>query len=358
MNSRIALVAMVLLIVGCVGVANAALIPSFTPTGTIDIDYPNAVLFTDTSTGAPTSWVWNATNVSGDGIERTFNTSQHATFFSTYVGNYLISLNATSITESNISAQTTWVNVNSTLNAMYTPFGFTTVWLPNGITFTDTSTGSPTSWLWDFGDGFTSTDQNAVHVWGTHGVYRVNFTAYTGPISATNSSFVEISTSDFMAIPNYTFGDTPATVTFTDQSDNATAWAWNFGDGVGSVLQNPVHSYTHYGVYTVVLTASNIDGGATTTKTDYITISGTAKDEFKESMQGKGETSANSVIPLLGFIAIISAIVVLILFLTMMLSGGMPDSGLVLLVFEIVVVFIVVILGVSVIVVSTGVLQI
>jgi uncharacterized membrane protein len=44
---------------------------------------------------------------------------------------------------------------------------------PNdAISFIDTSTGLPTTWLWDFGDGNTSTDQNPTHVYSAIGGYR------------------------------------------------------------------------------------------------------------------------------------------------------------------------------------------
>ena len=49
--------------------------------------------------------------------------------------------------------------------------------VPAVITFTDRSTGSPTSWSWDFGDGETSTLQNPVHTYNTVGIYPVNLTA-------------------------------------------------------------------------------------------------------------------------------------------------------------------------------------
>lgn len=45
------------------------------------------------------------------------------------------------------------------------------------ITFTDTSTGSPTSWAWDFGDSTTSTVQNPTKTYTTPGTYTVTLTA-------------------------------------------------------------------------------------------------------------------------------------------------------------------------------------
>ena len=65
-------------------------------------------------------------------------------------------------------------------------------------------------------------------------------------------------------------GPAPLTVQFTDLSQNATEWNWNFGDGVSSPEQNPKHIYTAAGNYTVNLKASNMNG--TTSKTAVITV--------------------------------------------------------------------------------------
>jgi PKD repeat protein len=48
---------------------------------------------------------------------------------------------------------------------------------PLEVTFTDTSTESPTSWFWDFGDGNTSTSQNPVHEYNIFGTVTVTLTA-------------------------------------------------------------------------------------------------------------------------------------------------------------------------------------
>ena len=47
--------------------------------------------------------------------------------------------------------------------------------VPLTVQFTDTSTGRPTSWLWDFGDKNTSTDQNPKHTYTREGNYTVEF---------------------------------------------------------------------------------------------------------------------------------------------------------------------------------------
>ena len=69
----------------------------------------------------------------------------------------------------------------------------------------------------------------------------------------------ETITADFTASP--ASGEAPLTVQFTDTSTGSpTAWSWDFGDGTTSPDQNPIHTYTSAGAYTVTLTASNANG--------------------------------------------------------------------------------------------------
>ncbi len=78
-----------------------------------------------------------------------------------------------------------------------------------------------------------------------------------GPVSVFNS-----------AINNYT-------VTFSDLSiNNPTAWSWDFGDGNTSTAQNPVHTYTSTGVYTVEQFVSNACGTSSRTITIVISAVG------------------------------------------------------------------------------------
>ncbi|ACL17090.1 PKD domain-containing protein [Methanosphaerula palustris] len=72
-----------------------------------------------------------------------------------------------------------------------------------------------------------------------------------------------------------TNGTAPLAVQFNDQSTGTPAsWSWDFGDGTTSTVQNPSHTYTVAGNYTVNLTATNAGGSNTITKTNYITVTG------------------------------------------------------------------------------------
>ena len=81
-----------------------------------------------------------------------------------------------------------------------------------------------------------------------------------------------------MSVTNFTadvlIGPVPLTVNFTDLSSPVpTAWLWDFGDGTSSsTLQNPTHTYTTGGVYSVTLTITSSAGYAPFTQTRYITV--------------------------------------------------------------------------------------
>jgi PKD repeat protein len=62
-------------------------------------------------------------------------------------------------------------------------------------------------------------------------------------------------------------------VNFTDQSTgDIISWQWDFGDGSTSTEQDPSHTYTVSGMYTVSLTVTGPGGSDNRTKTDYIIV--------------------------------------------------------------------------------------
>ena len=149
---------------------------------------------------------------------------------------------------------------------------------PLTVQFTDTSTNSPTSWNWTFGDGGTSTAQNPSYTYTTPGIYTVtlNATNAGGSKITTKTGFITVlllspPVANFTATP--TSGTAPLTVQFTDESTNSpTSWNWTFGDGGTSTLQNPTHTYTSTWPYNVGLTVANAKGSATTVQTGYVNV--------------------------------------------------------------------------------------
>jgi PKD repeat protein len=102
----------------------------------------------------------------------------------------------------------------------------------------------------------------------------------TGDTSAQSWTFAVAVKAPTASVPVADFtgtplsGTGPLSVVFTDASTNTpTSWAWTFGDGGTSTAQNPSHSYTTAGTYTVVLVATNSAGSNTLTRTGYVTVS-------------------------------------------------------------------------------------
>jgi PKD repeat protein len=66
--------------------------------------------------------------------------------------------------------------------------------VPLDVYFSDTSSGNPISWIWDFGDGKTSTLQNVTHRYTTAGTYSVTLLAqnsdFSGSITQPNAVIV------------------------------------------------------------------------------------------------------------------------------------------------------------------------
>ena len=238
-------------------------LPDFTATiAPVDGLAPATVTFADTSTGAPTTWLWDF----GDGTTSTLQNPPAKTYNTP--GNYLVKL-----TVSNAVAT---VSTSRTVRVFGVPVASFTHSIPNGIppvtiNFTDTSTGGPERWLWDFGDGVQSALQNPSHVYAAAGAYTVTLTVTSPAGTSTISHVINISGSlvaNFTRVLAPVNGVAPVTVTFTDTSvGTLTDWLWDFGDGTTSTLQNPpAHAYNTAGNYVVTLTVTDAAGEAATSQ--------------------------------------------------------------------------------------------
>lgn len=135
--------------------------------------------------------------------------------------------------------------------------------VPATIYFTNTSEGA-TSYYWDFGDFNYSTGSNAVHTYTQPGDYTVTLTAqFPDGGSLSKAVIIKVLTpaapvAAFTADPDTCNVNVP--VSFLNTSAGAISYSWAFGDGQFSSQENPIHSYTQAGVYTVTLTATNAIG--------------------------------------------------------------------------------------------------
>lgn len=150
---------------------------------------PLKVVFTDKSTGSPTSWKWNF----GDG---TSSTSKNPTHTYSKAGKYTVTLTVKNAKGNNKITKYNYITVLTPLRAPVAAFsaspisGYSTL----KVVFTDKSTGSPTSWNWNFGDGTSSTTRNPVHTYNKVGKYTVILTVKNakGINKITKSNFITV----------------------------------------------------------------------------------------------------------------------------------------------------------------------
>lgn len=164
-----------------------------------------------------------------------------------YVGNYTFNY------DFNICVDTTNTGCQSYFSYSSSPAG--------AVAFTDLSSGDPTYWFWDFGDGSYSGEQNPVHFYNSFGPYYVCLTIMTAD-SSCNDTYCE------NVYPNG--GGGGCTNSFTYDSQNmidftffgesqpapADSYFWDFGDGQTGNGQTVMHSYNvpNMQVFSVSLT--------------------------------------------------------------------------------------------------------
>lgn len=153
--------------------------------------------------------------------------------------------------------------------------------VPLEVSFSNGSTPSNASFLWDFGDGNTSTVSSPVHVYTQPGTYDVSLFGETafgceGEFTIPNliNAFPS-PTAAFMAIPDVVSFSNPF-VQFNDLSINPQFWQWDFDDPGSpdntSTVQNPSHVFTTDGEFYVTLIVSTDKGCADTTQRKVIVV--------------------------------------------------------------------------------------
>jgi PKD repeat protein len=156
-------------------------------------------------------------------------------------------------------------SVSSSLVANFTS-NLTSGNVPFTVQFNDTSTGNPTSWDWNLGDGTYSNIQNATHTFTTAGLYHVTLTASKSGVSSTITKDIIVSEQPVFPVANFSAnvseGFAPLSVQFNDSSENSDTVSWDFNnDGISDSQEiNPIHEFTTQGIYTVNLTATNVNG--------------------------------------------------------------------------------------------------
>jgi gliding motility-associated-like protein len=242
------------------------------------------ITFTDSSTvsGGATlvKWIWDF----GDGspvVNATSNAPQVHTY--TGAGSYNATLKVETSTGCQSLVYTRPISVYANPTASFNLNG--NVCLPQGTAnFVNASTmpdgtGPLLTYLWNFGDGNTSTATNPVHNYSSTGPFTVTLTA------TSNNGCVDDSVrtiSNIYSQPDATFTVDSVescyggTFNFTDQStapnSSVTQWFWDFGDATTSNLQNPTKQYAAVGSYVVKLYINSAAGCRSDTATMTVTV--------------------------------------------------------------------------------------
>lgn len=202
--------------------------------------------FYGSSNSNVTSWFWDF----GDG---NYSTEQNPVHTYTDSGYYMVCL---TINNCN-SAYCETIYVGDVNTDCYAYFYWNTTSNPNGLMgYQFTYAGSQsntTQYLWDFGDGQTSTLQNPIHYFINDSAHYVCLTITDGNCSNTYCEVVgDNNTGGCQAY--FSPMDSSGTFFFYDMSaGNISYWLWDFGDGTTSNDQYPSHQYSSPGVYTVCL---------------------------------------------------------------------------------------------------------
>ena len=166
------------------------------------------------------------------------------------------------------------------------------------VTFQNLSTGNPTSWKWDLGNGTQSVVANPVGTYFDPGTYTVKLLVRNASNAADSIVKTQFITVFALPSPAFKASDTtgcfPLRVQFTESSTAGSGtisnYQWDFGDGNLSNQANPIHTYTNSGNFTVILRVTNSNGcSKLLSKPSYIKTSDGVKAAFNYT-SGQGCT--------------------------------------------------------------------
>lgn len=166
------------------------------------------------------------------------------------------------------------VTIYATPVASFTPSPFSQMYPNTAISITNTTSTGTWQYTWDYGDGTISNLSNPPNnVYNTWGTYTINLLVEGPHCSDTAVRIIEI----IPPVPIADFtgpatGCRPLQVQFQNNSQYATNYSWNFGDGGISSQTNPTYTYYNPGIYTVSLTVIGDGGTDTQTQTQIIEV--------------------------------------------------------------------------------------
>jgi PKD repeat protein len=196
---------------------------------------------------------------------------------------YTVKLTATNANGSNTLTRSQYISVYEPPTVAFTADKINGCF-PLTVKFTDVSSpgagNNNISWLWDFGNGITSTLQHPVVTYSTAGFFNVtlrvtNDKGCSKVLSLSN--YISVNGGVKASFTNTQPGtnNPPVTISFTNTSTGpgVLSYFWNFGDGTTSTTANPTHIYTSTGNYTATLIVNSSSGCIDSVKSSPISIS-------------------------------------------------------------------------------------
>lgn len=201
-----------------------------------------------TSLDSIQSWEWDLGNGTQSFTRNTFNTYDS--------GTYSIKLKIQTTQGCQVSILlTNAVRAGTKPTASFTT-NKSTACANEPVQFRDGSTGNPNEWKWYYNTFFFSQAKNSDYGISDTGTIRIKLIVSNNKCEDSTFQYIQL----LPPIAKYSYkvdcANNKLKVLFKDESIDATSFQWSFGDGFNSTLQNPEHTYSAFGTYTVVLTAS------------------------------------------------------------------------------------------------------
>ena len=226
---------------------------AFTASPQYSCNSSQLVNFTNNSTGTGLSYLWKLTDSTTSSLQNPSHLYSQLFYWS-------------SLTVTNSDGCTDYTRLRVGSADIIADFSSNKQQVCTGqpVNFNNTSNFQAGS-LWNFGDGNTNRDNSPTHVYNLPGVYTVKL------IQQMNSCVDSITKTAYI---NVTQGFTPTVsvtdpvggcndtsiINFTASGPNGSQYAWGFGDGTTSTLQNVSHNFVDNGNYTIVVVVTDSNG--------------------------------------------------------------------------------------------------
>lgn len=194
------------------------------------------------------SWLWDF----GDGTI-SYNSNPQHIYNQAGVYSVTLSVSDTTNCSNNVTHIITVAAPPSVLFTFVAPTCTNSPIQFNDLTYNNN--GQSISWLWEFGDGQSSSLQNPTHVFATSGNYLVCLTVQNECGQDAYCNLIAIIQEPITSFTYTYLGE--LSVKFANQSIYADSQTWDFGDGHISNELNPMHTYAVSGNYRVCLSTNN-----------------------------------------------------------------------------------------------------